>query len=144
MITLTNQQDLLEIAEQQVVAVVEAVFRHEEAGEPNLSVAVVDDATIQRINNEHLGHDHPTDSLAFDYKDDPGPDGICGEVVVSAETACREAAVRGIEPLHELLLYVAHGVLHLLGHEDGTPSLRLAMNRRAGDILLGLGVVSDP
>jgi probable rRNA maturation factor len=94
-------------------------------------VALVNDRTIAALNRRWLGHEGPTDSIAFAFDDDPGPDGTRGEVVVSAETALREARDRGTDPREELLLYVAHGVLHLLGWQDDTPARRRAMNARA-------------
>ena len=48
-------------------------------------------------------------------------DGLEGEVVVGAETALRAAPQFGWSPHDELLLYVIHGTLHLVGHDDATP-----------------------
>lgn len=83
-----------------------------------LSVAVVDDETIHRLNRDHLGHDEPTDCLSFDLAGDPNPAAPIGEVVVSADTARRVAAERGEPFAVELLLYVVHATLHLCGHDD--------------------------
>ncbi len=55
------------------------------------------------------------------------PNGPFGEIVVSAETALREARARGIEPQEELLRYAIHGLLHILGYDDRTPSERRRM-----------------
>lgn len=140
MIPVANRQRRVSVRAAQVRAVVSAVFAAEEAGEPNVSVALVNDATIRAINREHLDHDWATDAIAFDLSDDPSPDGLAGEVVVSGETAAREASARGKSAPHELLLYVAHGVLHLLGWDDDTPARRRAMNARAAAILATVGV----
>jgi rRNA maturation RNase YbeY len=115
--------------------VVKAAFEGEEAGPPDVAVALVGDAAIRELNERWLGHEGPTDSIAFSYGEDPAPDGIRGEVVVSAETALREAQARGLDPREELLLYVAHGVLHLLGWDDDTPARRRTMNARARAIV---------
>ena len=131
MIEVANRQRRVAVSAAQVRAVVAAAFEQERAGEPDVSVALVDDATIAAMNERWLGHEGPTDSLAFPLDGDPGPDGLRGEVVASAETALREARARGLDPRGELLLYVAHGVLHLLGWEDDTPRSRAAMNARA-------------
>ena len=131
MIDVANRQRRVAVSAAQVRAVVAAAFEQEGAGEPDVSVALVDDATIAAVNERWLGHAGPTDSIAFSLHDDPGPDGLRGEVVASAETALREARARGLDPRGELLLYVAHGVLHLLGWEDGSPRARAAMNARA-------------
>jgi probable rRNA maturation factor len=130
-IDVANRQRRVAVSAAQVRAVVAAAFEQERAGEPDVSVAIVDDATIAAMNERWLGHEGPTDSLAFSLDGDPGPDGLRGEVVASAETALREARARGLDPRGELLLYVAHGVLHLLGWDDDTPRSRAAMNARA-------------
>ena len=135
MIPVVNRQRRVPVSSVQVRTVVAAVFERERAGEPDIAVAVVDDATIRAVNARWLGHDWATDSIAFSYAGDPSPDGVRGEVVVSAETAARQARARGKDPRDELLLYVAHGALHLLGWNDRTPAARAAMNARARSIL---------
>ncbi len=92
--------------------------------EGTLSIAIVDDATIHRLNREHLDHDWPTDCLSFDLEP------TLGEVVVSAETALREAQARGLTFAEELLRYVVHATLHLCGHDDGTHAQRRKMHAR--------------
>ncbi len=140
MIPVANRQRRVKVTARDVRAVVTAVFEAEGGGEPDVSVALVNDAVIREVNREHLDHDWATDSIAFSYADDPSPDAVSGEVVVSGETALREAEARGTDPRHELLLYVAHGTLHLLGWDDDTPARRRRMNARAADILAGLGI----
>ncbi len=140
MIPVANRQRRVKVSARDVRLVVEAVFAAEGAGSADISVALVNDAVIREVNREHLDHDWATDSIAFDYDDDPSPDAVSGEVVVSAETALREAQARGKDPRHELLLYVAHGTLHLLGWDDDTPTKRDRMNARAAEILGLAGV----
>lgn len=131
MIPVSNRQRRVAVTSRELRAVVAAVFAGESAGAPDVTVSVVDDAAIAELNERFLAHAGPTDAIAFSYADDPAPDGVRGEVVVSAETARREARARGLDPREELLLYVAHGTLHLLGWDDDTPARRRAMNRRA-------------
>ncbi|MFT7462662.1 MAG: putative rRNA maturation factor [Pseudohongiellaceae bacterium] len=144
MIPVANRQRRVSVGAAQVRAVVSAVFAAEDGGEPNISVALVNDAVIREINREQLEHDWATDSIAFDYSDDPAPDGLAGEVIVSAETALREAETRNKSPEHELLLYVAHGTLHLLGWDDDTTEKRTRMNTRAATILRQAGIEARP
>jgi probable rRNA maturation factor len=94
-------------------------------GRRSLSVAFVTDAAMRRINRKHLGHDRATDVLAFPLGGDPW-----GELVISAETARREARGRGLPVAEELLRYVAHGCLHLLGYDDHEPAARRRMWER--------------
>jgi probable rRNA maturation factor len=130
-IPVANRQRRVPVRAADVRQLVRTVFHAEQGGEPWVSVALVNDGVIAELNERWLGHAGPTDSIAFGLGEDPAPDGTRGEVVVSAETALREARARGVDPSGELLLYVAHGVLHLLGWEDDTPERRRAMNARA-------------
>jgi probable rRNA maturation factor len=99
-------------------------------GDREVVVALVDDATIAELNQRFLGEEGPTDVLSFPQ----------GEIVVSAETALREAQERGIPPLHELILYVVHGALHLKGFDDRRSEERRRMRREERRILERLGV----
>jgi probable rRNA maturation factor len=143
-IPVSNRQRRVAVRARDVREVVAAVFEAEDGGAPDIGVALVNDAVIAGLNEEWLGHAGPTDSIAFSYADDPGPDGLRGEVVASAETALREANARGLSARHELLLYVAHGTLHLLGWDDDTPARRRTMNARAAGILAAAGVTARP
>ena len=101
-------------------------------------MAVVDDATIARLNEQFLQHEGPTDVLSFVLEQAEG--GLEGEVVVSAETALRTAPGFGWSAGEELLLYVIHGMLHLAGYDDATPAEKGVMRRREAEVLARLGV----
>jgi len=96
-------------------------------------VALVDDKEIARLHEQFLGIPGPTDVLSFPT----------GEIVVSGDTARREAEVRGIQPIHELLLYVVHGALHLEGYRDKSVKDQSRMRAAERRVLreLGLGDV---
>ena len=94
-------------------------------------------AAASTLCAEHLDHDYPTDVLSFPMADDPV---LMGEILVSADTARREAAARGHPAYHELLLYAVHGTLHLLGYDDHDPKARARMRRAERAALAALGV----
>jgi probable rRNA maturation factor len=100
-----------------------------------LNVAVVDDVQIARLHDEYMGDPSPTDVLTFDLRDNAGDQAVEGEIVVSADTARREARRRRLEPSEELTRYIIHGVLHLLGLQDATPQERRRMRREENRIL---------
>ena len=102
-----------------------------------ISFAVIDDAQMQEINQRSLGHDYPTDVLSFPMAGEPG---VRGEVLISADTARREAAERGHPAYHELLLYAVHGVLHLIGYDDHGTAARRRMRRAERAALAALDV----
>jgi probable rRNA maturation factor len=103
-----------------------------------ISIAVVGDAEMRRLNRDHLGHDYTTDVLSFVLDDSEAR--LLGEIVVSSDVAVREAARRGVDAGDELLLYVVHGLLHLVGMRDKSPSDRAGMRVAEQHWLAVLGV----
>lgn len=94
-----------------------------------LSVALVDDERMISLNQRLLGRDYPTDVIAFEAEDGEG------EIIICVDTARRQAAAEGHDLTTELRYLVAHGVLHVLAHDDDTEEARRAMLRRQDDIL---------
>jgi probable rRNA maturation factor len=84
-----------------------------------ISVALLDDGAIRALNRDHLGHDAPTDVLAFALHDEGEPP--LGDVYVGVEQARRQAAEAAVAETEELVRLVVHGTLHVLGwdHPDG-------------------------
>ena len=97
------------------------------------------DPEIRRLNRKSLGHDWATDVISFCLSDPQDPV-LHGVLAVSRDTARREAARRGHSPYHELMLYVVHGVLHLLGHDDQGARARARMRRAEREVLSALGL----
>ena len=140
-IFVNDLQDKLDIrpdAVERVVAATLANTRH--VGE--ISVALVDDIEIARLNELFLGHARPTDVLAFDLSEEDA-DTLDGEIIVSTETAVREARNHTHSAESELLFYIAHGMLHLRGRQDDTSEKRLAMHNEQRAILRTLGYEID-
>jgi probable rRNA maturation factor len=105
---------------------VRRVLKTEDAAPAVVSLAIVDDGTMHQLNRRYLDHDYPTDVLSFLLsEDDEEP--LQGEIVVSADTAAAEAERYGWSLDDELLLYVIHGALHLVGYDDHAPRDRREM-----------------
>lgn len=136
--------------------VIETTLRRHHKSSARISVALVNDARMAHLNKAYLGRDEPTDVLAFNLTDAPrdrevsvqGPGGhhgmaVEGEIVVSVETATREARQRGHSTTAELALYTLHGMLHLLGYDDQQEEAAARMHELEDDILstVGLGTV---
>ncbi len=102
-----------------------------------LSVALVGDAEMAELHKRFLGRRRATDVLAFPYEKRGAL--VTGEIVVNAERAVREAAGRSHGGREELLLYVVHGMLHLLGYDDHTASDRRRMREREQAVLRAAG-----
>ena len=110
-----------------------------------LSLLLVSDGEMRRLNRRWRGRDRPTDVLAFAQAEGPGgaPDGMLGDVVISVDTARRQAAERGETLGREAERLLVHGVLHLLGydHERSTAEAR-RMQRREQALARVLGVTA--
>jgi probable rRNA maturation factor len=102
-----------------------------------LSVALIGDDEAAELNRRFLGREGVTDVLAFPY--DVEGDMLKGEIVANAELAAREAEGRSHGAADELLLYVVHGLLHLLGYDDQTPEDRRRMRQRESEVLAEVG-----
>jgi probable rRNA maturation factor len=113
---------------------VRCVLHLEGCDRASISIAIVDDDTIHRINRTHLEHDWPTDVITFPLSE-PGEEILLGELVVSAETACAMAREHSQDAASELALYVAHGILHLCGYDDRNPADAAAMRKRECEVL---------
>ncbi|MCS7020794.1 MAG: rRNA maturation RNase YbeY [Gemmataceae bacterium] len=103
-----------------------------------ITIAIVTDEHIHRLNRQFLQHDEPTDVLTFPYSKGTTPH-LEGEIVISYETAQHEAAERGHATATEVILYVIHGCLHLCGYDDTSPEAATAMRQRERHYLLRLG-----
>jgi probable rRNA maturation factor len=127
-VAIADRQTSLCIDRRRLRRAVRTVLREEGVRAAEISLAVVDDAAIRQLHRRYLGQDEPTDVLSFLLES--SPEGLDGEIVVSAETACRVARRHGWTAAEELLLYVIHGALHLAGWTDDTPKRRAAMWKR--------------
>jgi probable rRNA maturation factor len=88
------------------------------------SISIVDDPTIARLNLQHLQHDWPTDVISFAFESGLETD---GEIIASWDTASRLSSAAGWSEQDELLLYVLHGLLHLVGLDDLQPAQQREM-----------------
>ncbi|MGE5554409.1 MAG: rRNA maturation RNase YbeY [Betaproteobacteria bacterium] len=153
-VLIANDQEKVEVGEglrQLIEAVVRAVLEvavghwqeRGESPEPwvtavlqseaaELSVALVDDIQIHELNRRYRKVDRPTDVLSFPAGEAPELDeapALLGDVVVSLETAWRQATEFGHSPEREVGYLVAHGVLHLLGFDHEREEDRVTMRR---------------
>ena len=126
-----------------VRAVVEAVSAGEGVVVASLGVVLGDHRLVHDLNREWLGHDYPTDVVSFVLDEEAQARGVLdGEVYVDLDTAAERAPEFGVTPEHEALRYVAHGVLHLAGHDDATDDERAAMRALEDRYLAAAGIRS--
>lgn len=141
-VLVTNRQRGMAVDRRLIQRAVRSVLHEAGVRAGQVGVAVVGDRTIRRLNRQFLDHDEPTDVLSFALEQGDGYLG--GEIVVSAETAQREAARRGCSGQKELLWYVIHGALHLAGYDDRTSAERRRMRRREKAWLRRLRLGAEP
>jgi probable rRNA maturation factor len=125
--------------------VVEKVLDGEGVKEPaTIDIVLCDDPTIQELNKRFLNHDYPTDVLSFLLSGGSSASetkqGLVGEIIISVETAERNAKRFRQTLESELLRLAIHGTLHLLGYDDATYSQRRAMRRKERQYLRSVGL----
>jgi probable rRNA maturation factor len=158
-ITISYELEMPDLGPHQVEALVRAALGAEGVADgASVSVVFSDDATVHELNREYRGIDRPTDVLSFGLSDiaapvesEPAIPGFVlppdtglelGEIVISQETAARQAAEHGRAPDHELAHLVVHGVLHLLGHDHAVPEEEARMRAREDEVLIACGFPS--
>lgn len=112
--------------------------------EGELSVLIVSDEEIRQLNRDYLQRDRATNVISFPMQEGEGAGiqpGLLGDVVISADTAARDAAEAAIPFEAELHFLLLHGILHLLGydHERGTPEEAQRMEEREREIFALVG-----
>ncbi|MGQ9575857.1 MAG: rRNA maturation RNase YbeY [Thermoguttaceae bacterium] len=137
-VAIADQQRAVRVDRRRLRRAVQWVLFQEGIAEAQISLAIVDDATIRRLHRQFLDRDEPTDVLSFLFE--RSAKSLDGEIVVSGQTARQVARLYHRPAFAELLMYVLHGVLHLVGWRDDTPRRRAEMDARQQEYLAGLGV----
>ena len=107
-----------------------------------INVTICDDNEIREINKEHRGIDRTTDVLSFPFLDFETPEvmTLLGDIIISRDTAYRQAEEYGHSPKREFCFLAAHSALHLLGYDHETDSEREEMESKQREILDELGI----
>jgi probable rRNA maturation factor len=137
-ISVSNEQSKYSLAEDALVVAVRAVLADTPYVVGSVDVAVIDDHSMRKLNSQYLQHDRPTDVLSFVLEREASS--LEGQIVVSVETAVREAPQFGWSSDEELLLYVVHGALHLVGLNDKTAEETVQMRAAETQYLQQLGI----
>jgi probable rRNA maturation factor len=120
-VSVRSRQRALKVNTPLLKQMIVATLRYLAVAPPDLSILLVDDKTIAKLNLQYHATAGPTDVLSFDYG------GGAGEVIVSAEQARLGAGKFRTTVARELVLYVVHGILHLNGFDDLTAPDRRRM-----------------
>jgi len=116
--------------------IADAMLVELELADAELSVLLTNDAEIHELNRAHRDKDKPTDVLSFPLEEGEGTlkdfragqVRLLGDVVISLDTAARQAKGRKRELLPEVRFLLAHGLLHLLGYDHANPREKKEMD----------------
>jgi len=107
-----------------------------------LTVVLADDREITRLNRQYFRRNRPTNVISFPMMDDSPislRSRILGDVVISAETARRDAGEAGEKAEDEILFLMIHGILHLAGYDhEGSVAERRKMEAKEREFFEGL------
>ena len=134
-VTVVSRQHRRAVSRSRLVIAAERALAAVGRPGSDVDILVVDDAEIERMNARFLGVQGPTDVLAFPLEIPQGGQDLLGQVVISADTAARQARQLGVAMALELDLLVTHAILHLVGYDDRDPGQARLMHRREKDIL---------
>ncbi|MBP7342199.1 MAG: rRNA maturation RNase YbeY [Syntrophaceae bacterium] len=138
-IQIDNRQKCIKIDKRRIRRLSARLLKLIGCSPKELSITFVDDPAIRTINREYLGKDKPTNVISFSLLEGEygniNPD-VLGDVVISAETALRDAGAGHYCVDEEIVFLIIHGVLHLTGynHENTTRANALKMKRKEREL----------
>jgi len=136
-IAVENRHKKIKVGKKKVKETAGAILAGMGCGSVELSILFMDDEDIRELNREYRKKDRPTDVLSFPMREgefgDLNPD-LLGDVVISLDTAKRQAEERGETLEEEINLLLIHGILHLLGfdHEKNAAEARRMQAKEKG------------
>jgi len=136
-VNIKNLQDKLKLKIPKIKKTVKRIFKLsgiKRKGE--LTICLVDDKQIKELNLLYLGRYSPTDVLSFNLTGNNQE--FLADIIISVETAMRNAKIFKKALLDELNLYIIHGILHLFGYDDKTPKEKKIMQAKTNSILKNL------
>ncbi len=142
-IALKNLQTKIPIRQRPTLLLIKKILRREAVRDAHLTVIFVTRQKIQVLNKKFLGRNYATDVLAFDLRgaqvkarrSKRRPTEIYGDIVISTDAAIQNAKLYNTTVIDELSLYIVHGILHLLGYDDHSPTDIAAMRSEEKRIL---------
>ena len=103
----------------------------------DITIIIEDDPFIQKLNRQYRGINSPTDVLSFDIDHIDPETGrrYLGDIIISAETASRQAQEHGVQIMDEIRLLIVHGILHLFGFDHSSPEEEREMWSKQEEII---------
>jgi len=131
-ITIKNLQNKIVIHPRKIKNLIRKILKGEKVKDSGwINICFVNNALIKKFNAKFLKTNSATDVLAFNLG--PGKKVILADIMISTDTAIKQAAVFKTTPNYELLLYLAHGVLHILGYNDRSKAQIKLMRKKESE-----------
>ncbi len=143
-ITISKRTKAVRVSQQRLRRLIEFVCDAEDRPIAAVDLAVVDQAEMRTLAGRYLGQAGVTDVLSFDLSDRRRPSTrarqpIFAQIVACGDLAAREARLRRHSARRELMLYVVHGLLHLMGYKHATGRGAARMHAREDQLLTEFG-----
>ena len=154
-ISMENAQDKIELGEyleQSLQDGLNAVAKlHDLDDMTEVDITIVDDEEIHQLNRDYRNVDRPTDVLSFaldeDDEDEPelleGQLHLLGDIIISAETATRQAEEFGHGLEREIVYLAVHGLLHLLGYDHMVEEDKVIMRAKEEEALRAINLAEE-
>ena len=131
---ISNRQRTKKINARRLKQIVSVLFEELEISEAELGINLVGAQEMARANRQFLQHEGSTDVITFDHRDHESRITnheleIHGELFICVDDAILQAKAFKTSWQSEVVRYIVHGVLHLLGHDDLNPAMRRKMKR---------------
>jgi probable rRNA maturation factor len=134
-IVIANRQRRKKIDARLLKRIVAGLLEELKIGEAEIGINLVGAREMTLVNETFLKHTGSTDVITFDYGENArlartlAPPKLSGEIFISVDDAIRQAKEFKTSWQSEIVRYVVHGVLHLLGHDDRRIAVRRKMKR---------------
>jgi probable rRNA maturation factor len=122
---IQNNQNKIKINRRKIRAAILKILKILECADKEISINFVDDEKIKQLNKQYLGKNKATNVLSFSLREDEYGNinsQVLGDIVISVETAQKDAVYGNLTVDQEIDFLIIHGLLHLLGydHENTT------------------------
>ncbi|MGL6194714.1 MAG: rRNA maturation RNase YbeY [Thermoguttaceae bacterium] len=137
---ILDEQEEFSVNKSQIQTVCEKILADANVVRGRVGVVLTDNETIHELNQNFLSHDYPTDVISFQVESDADSGLLEGEVIVSVEMANQRGPKFGWGREEETVLYVIHGLLHLIGYDDIEEEDRVIMREKESEYLRFIGI----
>jgi probable rRNA maturation factor len=124
-ISVTNNQKLFKVDLKRIRRCLRKLMKQLRCSDREISLLIVDDGNMTCLNKHYFNRNYPTNVISFAMAEgefgDINPQ-MLGDIVISVETAYRDATAAKIDPMDEVEFLIIHGILHLIGYDHENTS----------------------